>query len=78
MDGGDGQRPDGGRGCPQLLRQSHGSVGQIPDEMGGGGKLLLPGAVMEGRVPDGDLDAPGVQSLPPQPGGHGVRQNGDA
>jgi len=60
VDGGDGQRPDGGRGCPQLLRQSHGSVGQIPDEMGGGGKLLLPGAVMEGRVPDGDLDAPGV------------------
>ena len=46
--------------------------------MGGGGKLLLPGAVMEGRVPDGDLDATGVQSLPPQPGGHGVRQNGDA
>ena len=33
---------------------------------------------MEGWVPDGDLDPPGVHPLPPQSGGHGVRQHGDA
>lgn len=65
-------------GVQSVSVSSHGGIGQVPDKMRGSRKLLLPGAVMKFRVPDRHMDAAGIQPLPPQPCGHGIRQKGNA